>query len=197
MHTIAMNSAASAPRRLPSLTLLFWDDRIFGHAARTAGFALLAGFGIHWASQPQPNAVVKVENSPMEVLVMQWAIPCGIAIAAIALLVMLRRYLWIKKVITEGASIKGMVEEMDVYSREAERSEHAPAFQRHIIRTYYATIRYTFHSVEKKVRVKLPNTPSTYQVFKDKEVELLVHDSAPTKPLISAVYRDLPRLGRR
>lgn len=192
-----MNANPLPPPTIPGLKLLFWNDTIFGRAVKSAFFAILAGFGIHWASQPQPNAVVKVESSPLEVVVMQWAIPGGLAIAAIALFVAVCRYLWIRKVFTKGLIIHGVVDEMEIYTREAKHSENTPAFQRPVIRTYYATIGYSFHGEHRKFRRRLPNSPGTFELVKGKEVELIIHDSAPGKPLILAIYKELPRIGKR
>lgn len=197
MNTHTMDTTRGLPPAVPGLKLLFLDDFIFGRAVRIGVFALLAGFGIHWASQPQPNAVVKVEHSPLEVVVMQWSIPAGLVIAAIAVLIAVRRRLWIKKVITEGVVITGMVEAVDVSSRTASHSENTPAFQRPVIRTYWASITYSFLGKQRKFRRRLPNSPGTYSLVKGREVELLIHESAPGSPLIHAIYGELPRPGRR
>lgn len=196
MNSVTMKSSPFPSISMPGIGHIYWNDSVFGRAARITAFSLIAGFGIHWASQPQPNAVVKVENSPLELFVMQWAIPLGLAFAAVALFIATNRYLWIKKVITQGSTVKGIVEKFDEYTREAPHSDTTPAFQRPKIRTYYVTIRYSFRGEERKLYQKLPNSPGTFQISKEKEVDLLIHDSSPQSPLISAVYRDPSRFGR-
>jgi hypothetical protein len=175
------------PPSIPSITSLYHCDFTIQRAANTMGFCLLAAVGFHWMSQPVP-AVVKVENSPFETWVLQWGPTVALIIAALAMIVLVRRYLWVKEVLCQGTSIKGIVEEVDVYSHEASHSDSTPAFQRAINRSYYACIRYVWQGVGKKVRLKLPHPPSTYQATKGQEIELLVLDSAPQKPLIRAVY---------
>ncbi len=172
---------------MPSLKSLYRLDRTIERAANTCGFCLFAAAGITWATQPVAS-VVKVENSPAEIWAAEWGPTVALIVAAVALIVLVRRYLWLKKVLGNGITIKGIVEDVDMYSHEASHSDTTPAFQRSVIRSYYANIRYAWQGVDKKARLKLPYTPSTHQVFKGKEIELIVLDSAPDKPLIRSVY---------
>ncbi|MCP5558987.1 MAG: hypothetical protein H7A55_14680 [Verrucomicrobiaceae bacterium] len=80
------------------------------------------------------------------------------------------------------------MEDTDVYTRENSHSDTTPAFKRTYTRTYFVIIRYAWKGEDKKVRLKLPNSPSTYNLTKDGEVDLLILDSAPDNPLISIVY---------
>jgi hypothetical protein len=179
-----MNTSAPS---LPSLKSLYYIDPTIGRAVFTVGFALLAAVGIYWVSQPVPS-VVKVENSPVEIWVMQWGSAVALGVAALALLVVIRRHAWLKKILTHGTPIKGSVEDVTLYEREAPKSENAPAFGGAKIRTYYTVIRYTWQGVENQVRFKLPFSPSNYQIAKGAEVDLLLLDSAPKKPVIRKVY---------
>lgn len=183
----------SAP--VPTLLALYERDVTFGRAANAAAFALLAGFGIHWAGQPSDSAVVKVERPPVEDMIVQWAIPGGIAIAAVAMLILGWRYLWIKKVFQNGVIIKGMVEDVDVYTREiSSRSEAHSAFKRPTISSYYAVIRYVWQGTGKTIRRKVALSPSFFDIYIGKETDLILLESAPDRPLIREVY--LKTLGR-
>lgn len=177
----------TTPPSIPSIKSLYYRDNIIGRAFRTMGFALFAAVGFKWVSQPV-NSVVKVENSPLEIWVLQWGPTVAVVVAATAALVLVRRYLWVKQVLSNGTTISGTVEDIDLYEREASHSDTTPAFQRSIIRTYVVNIRYAWNGVDKQARFKLPLSPSTYKIAKGGKVDLLVHESAPDKPLISIVY---------
>ena len=56
---------------------------------------------------------------------------------------------------------------------------------------HYVSLRYDVHGDEQKVRLRLPHSPSAYDIKTGGEVDLLVLDSLPHKPhkpLIRAVY---------
>ena len=181
------STMTSTPSSVLSLKSLYHRDNIIGRALRTMGFALFAAAGFKWVSRPVPSAV-KVEMSPLEVWVLQWGPTVALIVAVVAFIVFMQRFAWVKKVLTQGITIKGVVEDVDLYEREASHSDTTPAFERPTIRTYFVTIRYAWNGVDKKVRLKLPLSPSTYQMGKGKEVDLRVLESAPDKPLISIVY---------
>jgi hypothetical protein len=178
----------ATPPSIPSLKSLYWRDFTIRRAANVAGFMLIAAFGIRWVSQPMPNAVVKVELSPPEEFVMKWGFPIGLALVALAVLVLMWRYQWLKQALSRGTAIKGVVDDVDVYATENKHSDTTPAFQRSYTRSYYARIRYTMRGVERKVRLKLPNSAGTYKIAKGGDVDLLVLESAPGRPLIREVY---------
>lgn len=171
---------------IPSLKSLYYRDFIIKNAINKGGFMLLAAAGFRWftpSGTPPPGV-----DLSFEIAMAKWVPVGAIILAAIALIVLVWRCTWIKKVLSEGDTIKGTIEDVDVYSREASHSDTTPAFQRAVIRSYYAIIRYTAQGTERKVRLKLPCSPSVYQIFKGKETELIVLSSAPDKPLIRAVY---------
>lgn len=178
---------ATTPSALPSLKSLYYIDSTIGRAGFTTLFALVAAAGFYWISQPVPSAV-KVENSPLEEWVMQWGPAVALTVAALALLILVRRHAWLKKILTQGTPIKGTVEDVTIYEREAPKSENSPAFKTTKIRTYYTVIRYAWKGVENQVRFKLPFSPSTYQITKGGEVDLLILESNPKKPVIRKVY---------
>ena len=172
---------------MPSLKSLYYRDFTIQRAIKTLLFFLFAAGGIKWATQPV-ESVVKVELSPMEIWIAQWGPIVAICIAVLALVVMVRRHHWIKKVLSMGTRIKGTLESTDVYKRENSHSDNAPAFERSYTRTYYVTISYAWKGVEKRIRCRLPNSPFTYQITKDDGVDLMVLDSAQDRPLIRNVY---------
>lgn len=175
-----------APPTIPSLPSLFWRDLPFKRAANTTGFMLMVAVGFLLVTPPNPPPP-GVDLS-FEIAMSKWVPVGAFTVAAVAALILLRRYLWVKKVLTEGTTIKGKVEDMEVYEREANHSDTTPAFQRPTIRSYYAVIRYTWKGEDKKVSLKLPNSPSVYGTFKGHEVDLIILDSAPNKPLIRNIY---------
>lgn len=80
----------------------------------------------------------------------------------------------VENILPHGTPIKGTVEEVTTYEREAPKSENSPAFKTTKIRTYYTVIRYAWKGVDNQVRFKLPFSPSTYQITKGGEVDLLI-----------------------
>lgn len=176
----------STPTTVPSLLSLHRRDFTIKRAIDTAGFMFIVAAGFRWMAPPAtpPPGV----DLSFEIAMSKW-IPVGaLAIATVALLILARRYFWVKKVITQGVTLKGKVEDVDVYEREASHGSNTPAFQRPTVRSYYAIIRYSWNGEDKTVSLKLPNSPSTYGTFKGHDVDLIVHESAPNHPLIHAVY---------
>jgi hypothetical protein len=161
-------------------------DTVIERAFNTSGFMLIVAAGFRWLAPPNPPPP-DVDLS-FEIAMSKWVPVGAVVIAAIASFILVRRYLWVKQVLTHGTTIQGIVEDVDVYEREASHSDNAPAFQRSIIRSYYPTIRYTVQGTERTVRLRLPLSPSVYQIFKGKETELVLLESAPDKPLLRAVY---------
>lgn len=186
-HPSSIPPMATTPSALPSFKSLYYIDSTIGRAGFTTLFALVAAAGFYWVSQPV-NAMVKVENSPLEEWVMQWGPAAALGVAALALLILVRRHAWLKNILTHGTPIKGTVEDVTIYEREAPKRENSPAFKTTKIRTYYTVIRYAWKGVENQVRFKLPFSPSTYQITKGGDVDLLILESNPKKPVIRKVY---------
>lgn len=175
-----------APVSIPGFGSLYWLDFTISRATHVAVLSLVSGFGMRWASQPQPNAVI--QQPPEMAYLQQWAVPAGLLIAGLALIVLVRRYRWIGKTLSHGTAIQGIVRNVDIYEREAERTSTTTAFDVPKVRTYYAEIGYTWQGVEHRVRPKLPFSPSTYQLAKGREVDLMVLEDTPKRPLIRNVY---------
>src|SRR5690349_14942160 len=105
-----MNTASPA---LPGLGSLYWRDFTIRYAVNTMVMALLLAVGILWASQPVSPAQPPVANSLEADLVEKVSLG-GFVLAALAVIVLVRRYLWIRKVLSQGSIVQGTVEEIDV-----------------------------------------------------------------------------------
>jgi hypothetical protein len=175
---------------LPGLMALRRRDHIIERALKTAGFMVVVIAGFIWAAPsgaPPPGV-----DLSFEIAMAKW-VPVGAAIIAIlASIVLARRYFWVHKVLREGVAVRGILEDVDVYTREAKSSENTPAFQRATIRSYIAVVRYTWEGSAREARLRLPNSPFVHGLAKDRDVDLIVHPSAPRKPLIRAVYLGRP-----
>jgi hypothetical protein len=146
---------------------------------------LMLAAGMWWMMQPVATAVPQAEP-PMEALYGPWVITGGLVLAALAGIVLLRRYLLVKKILGHGANIKGTVEVADRF--DTNMHSNTDTIQTTPTYAYYVTIRYAVHGVERKVRLKLPHSPGTYGIKQGGEVDLLALDWMPHKPLIRAVY---------
>ena len=182
LRPASMNSVVA----VPGLKALYWRDLTIKRAVDTVGFMLLVAAGFRWAA-PTGSPPPGVDLS-FEIAMAKWVPVGAIVIAALALIILMRRHLWVKAVLTQGVALKGKLEDVDVFTREDSDSENTPAFQRSVTRSYYVTLRYLWRGADQKVRLKLPNSPYTYGLSKGRDVDLIVLDSAPHKPLIRSVY---------
>jgi hypothetical protein len=180
-----MNAPASPS--LPGLVSLYHRDIIIRHAVNTAGFGLLVAAGMQWASQPVPGAPPPPADAPMGAAEADIISLVGLGLFAVAALVLIWRFLRLRKVLGQGALIVGKVDEVETMEFEVHNSTNNPS-QRSYRRSYYVVVRYTAMGAERKARFKLPNSPSVYKLFKDHDVELSVLDSSPDKPLIRIIY---------
>jgi len=171
----------------------FWALYRIEPGLRRAGTAVILGLmlavGIWWVIEPQPNAAPQIEPSP-EVLYAPWISAGGVVLAAVAGSYLVWRPLWLREVIRHGSVVTGTAETTDVYDTNMRGSTSGNT---NTIRTrptyvYYVTVRYEVRGGEHTVRVKLPFSPFTYGIKKGGEVELMVLESAPHKPLVRAVY---------
>lgn len=170
------------PQPIPGLLSLYWRDLIIGKAVRVSIFGVLIAVGIQWATLPTPPN----EIPSFEAVMADYVMMGGLFLSAVALIVLAWRYLRVRKILTHGVTIKGIVEELDVYSIRTDSTQTSgPATYR---RVYYANIRYAWHGIDREVCIKLPNSASVYSIFKGHPVDLVVLDTAPSKPLIRTVY---------
>lgn len=177
-------------RPVPSLKSLFAQDFIFGRAVRTGVFLVVVAVGVRWATEPSRAAVTPVDLS-MEKALGDWIPPIALTLAALGPVIAVSRYRWVKKVFTEGITVKATVEDLEVYSWSPGTIEGSSVKKasRH---AYYVKLRYAVHGVERTIERKLPNSGYTYGLVKGQETELMVLDSSPDRPLIRSVY-----LGKR
>jgi len=179
---------SSQPSPLPSLSTLYWNDRAFGRWAKTIGFSLVVAAGMWWATRPVPGALV-TENTAFDAEVGKAVPPIALAVAGVALVLLILRYLTVKKTLTRGIAIQGLVEHIDIYSREQD-TDRTPGQKRSYVRTYWATLVYTFGGKERRVKLKLPNSGFTFGLSKGRETDLMVLESSPDKPLILSIYQN-------
>lgn len=133
-----------------------------------------------------PNAIV-TENTAFDAEIGKMVPPIAIAVAVVALVLLILRYLTVKRTFTQGTIIKGLVEDLEVYSREQD-TDRSPGQKRSYVRTYWAILVYTFAGKERRVKLKLPNSGFTFGLAKGRETELVLLESRPDKPFIRSVY---------
>lgn len=184
-----MNSANPST---PSLQSLYWNDVIFKRMVNTCGFAVIVAAGITWASQPMPNAPPP-ESISFDPAALDIVPPIALGVAAVALMIAVWRYLQVQKFFTQGKVVRGTVEELKTETwRTTANVDQSHGIKYKTMHSHYITLRYTMHGKERSVRQKLPNSGFTFGLQQGGEVDLMVLDSMPDKPLIRAVY-----LGRR
>ena len=177
-----------APYPMPGLKFLHRHDRIIRGAMNKMVFGVVVAAGMLWMSQPaqaaQPPAELMLEAGAI-----QWVAVGGLVMSAVAALVLVWRYSRVKKILTCGITVKGIVEDLEAVSfrTDSESSTSTPSY-RHV---HFATIRYMVQGVEQQVCLKLPNSGFTYGLVKSREVDLIVLETAPRKPLIRAVYTNV------
>lgn len=171
----------------PSFSALFWNDRTIRGSIQAIVMAVLFAGGFYWVTQPVPG-VAPIPGPSFEEEIAPFVPLVTGTLAAIGLIVLLRRYLFIRNTLTRGIIVKGRVEEMDMVETQTSDG-NTPAFQRNYRRTYFATVRYSLtDGTPRTACIRLPNSPSAHGVFKDKDIDLVVLESSPTKPLIKSVY---------
>lgn len=180
---------------MPGFKHLYRHDRIIWGAAHKILFGLMIVAGMWWISRPQPNAPTPPEAiQSFDAQVIPWGTAIGVALSTISALVLVWRYLWVKKVLTSGITVKGIVENIESAAFRTNEGSKTKATYRHV---YWATLRYAVHGVEQQVCQKLPNSGYTYGLVKGREVDLIVLETSPRKPLIRAIYtgvaQTLPR----
>lgn len=171
----------------PSFRTLYWQDFTIRRAFNGMIGGLILAAGIWWMTQPVPNALPQAEPPP-EVVYGPWVCVGGIVFSVLAGIVLIRRILFVKEVLSHGITVKGAVEEVDVY---VATHRDSGSTQTRTTRSYHVTVRYEVQGFEQKLRVKLFHSPSTYGLKKEGEVDLIVLESAPQKPLIRSVYLGL------
>lgn len=176
----------NTPPSVPGLVSLYWHDLIIRRAADVAGFGVLVAVGMYWVSQPVSAPPPPIDNS-FDVALAKLASLGGIVMSGLALLILFWRWMRVRRILTEGTVIKGLVEDIDVVvTTWTNRDSHS--LTRRTRSSYYAILRYTAQGEERKVRLKMPNSGFVYGLAKGQETDLMVHDSMPDKPLICSIY---------
>lgn len=170
---------------VPGLSKLYWCDLTFRRAVTACGFGLLVAAGIWWlapVSSPDPSV-----DLSFEIAMGKWVPPVGLMLSAVGMLVLAWRRRLVKKILTEGTIIKGVVEKLESHATRTNDDDHAGVkpIYRH---SWWATVRYMAGGREWRVTLRLPGSGFSYGLAKDGETELSVLDSKPGKPLIRAVY---------
>jgi hypothetical protein len=171
---------------IPSLSTLYWNDFGVGRWAKTFVFSLIAAFGARWATQPAIDAPA-TPDAAFDANLGTWVPVGALVVAAVAMVLLVRRYMLVKKTFAQGSTIKGLVEHIEIFSREND-TDRSPGEKRSYTRTYWADLVYTFAGKERRARVKLPNSGFTFGLMKGGETDLMVLESKPDKPLIRSVY---------
>ena len=151
-----------------------------------AAFGVVVAVGMYWVSQPVSSPPPPIDNS-FDVAIAKVGAIGGIVMSGVGLLILLRRWRWVRKIFKEGTVIRGLVENIDVVVTTSSSSD-SHTFKHKTRRSYYAILRYTAQGEERTVRVKLPSSGFVYGLAKGQETDLMVHHLIPEKPLICAVY---------
>lgn len=175
-----------APRSVPGIVALYSRDLTIQWAANMAGFGLVIAAGMYWVSLPVSPDPPPVDNS-FDVALAQCASIGGLILAGIGLLLVLRRWRRVSRILAEGIIIKGLVEDLEVVST-TWTDKDSVTRAKHTRRSYYAVIRYNALEEERTVRVKLPNSGFTFGLVKGQETELVLNEWLPNEPLIKAIY---------
>ena len=100
----------SAPRTLPGPRMLYDRDRIIHRAVNMLGFGLMVAGGVWWVTRPYPGVPPTVDRT-FEEMARPWGIAGGFALAAVGGLILLWRWLRVRKILTQGTVIQAMVED--------------------------------------------------------------------------------------
>lgn len=184
----------SAP--IPNLQSLYWRDSNLRGSARVGFFGLIFAAGIWWMTRPVAGATPLAEQPP-EVMYAPWVCAFGLVLAGLSAIVFVRRYLFIKAVLSRGSAIKGVVEEVEAHDTNMHSNTSSHTMRTTPTYAYYVTLGYAVRGFEQKVRLKLPHSASTYGMKQGGEVDLIVLDSAPKKPLIREMYLGASVYGRK
>lgn len=179
------STATNAP--VPTFKSLFWHDALFGKAVKTAGFAAFVAAGMWWASRPMPNVAVQVDRT-FEDAVGEIVPIVGLAVSAVAVLLAFWRRMYVRKVFTEGSIVQGKVVKLKCEKWETSANvdqSHGSKTQTRY--SYYITFSYSVNGEERTLKRKLPNSGFVFGLHEGGTVELMVHPSKPSRPLIRPV----------
>ena len=172
---------------MPSLRALYYADFTIRRALTPMIMGLMLAIGIWWVVKPMPNAVPTAELSTTA-LYAPWISAGVVVLAVFAGAVVVRRYLLVRKIHSHGVCIRGTVEAMDRH--DTNMHSNTSRMETGATYVYYVTIRYAVHGIERTIRLRLPHSFGTYGIKEGGEVDLLVLEWMPQKPIIRAVYQE-------
>lgn len=182
----AMASRGAAP--LPTFRTMFWNDGIFKRAVNAAGFALMWAVGIWWVTRPIPNPAVQLDRG-FEEDVGAVVPPIAAAICAVAVIIAIWRWFYVRKMFTEGTVVQGKILKLKCEkwqtSANVDQSHGSKSETRY---SYYMAFSYTVNGQERTLQRKLPSSGFSFGLHEGGPVELVVHESKPDKPLIRPLY---------
>ena len=184
-----MNASTSLPNTSAGFNLvnfkeLWYVDSTIRGCSTAIAMAVMIGFGIPWATRAVPGQPGLPEGSP-ELEAAKYAPLFALALGGIALLIMMRRRSFLRNVMANGQVVKATVKKVEMTERE---NQSDSSMTRTYTRTYWATFNYTLNGKAYSVCQKLPYSPSVCGAHSGREVDLVVLESAPKKPLIKASY---------
>jgi len=173
---------------IPGPGSLYWNDFLFGFCLKACGFGIVVAAGFWWLGQPMPNAQPMAGKS-FEASMSEKVPPIALAVAGLALLMAVWRYLRVRRIFTEGEIILGTVEELKTETWQSSANVNQSYGSKTTTRrSHYATIRYAIRGIERTKRWKLFHSGDSYGLKKGGQAELMVLDASSDKPLIRAVY---------
>lgn len=172
--------------RTPSLKKLYFNDIAIRRGLNMLGFGLMVAAGMYWVTRPLPGPQPPIDRSFDDALAKVGSIG-GILLAAVGLLIFLMRWRRVRRILTEGIPVKGMVDDLD-FVETTWRDKDSILRTRHTRRSHYATLTYEAIGQTWTVRQKLPNSGFVFGLVKGQPTDLIVHEWMPEKPLIKSVY---------
>lgn len=173
-----------------SLTTLYKLDRSFARLANVAGILLVASVTLGWAFF-QMRSFVTVESAGIDTHGILSGAVGGLSLVLLSLALMLCRHHWLLKVVTEGTGIRGKVQRIDTHTTRLPAEKHTPWTPR-ISHTYSIIVAYECGGTIRQARLNLPSLPGG-PFTEGSEVDLLIHESAPGKPLLRHAFLNWAR----
>ena len=158
-----------APNTVPSLLSLYERDLTIGGAMRACVGAVIVAMGIQWATLPTPPN----EVPSFEAVMADYVALGGIGVSLVAAVILVLRYRRVKKILSQGVTLKRWVEKVNVTSRQT-NSDSDTAFKASYSHSYYVTLRYHAQGMDRWVTRKLPRSNTTYNAFEGREIDLVV-----------------------
>ncbi len=171
-----------------SITTLYNLDRPFARITHFTGIVLVFTVSLWWFSR-QMKTMVIAEEPGIDTQVLTWASAVGFGTVMLGLFLLLRRYHWINKVVSHGITIKGLIKKIDVRTTRLPPEKHAPWTPR-LLHSYHAVVVYDCCGVSRQTRLKLPSLSDGTMITEGAEVDLIVLESASSKPLLRTIFQN-------